>query len=77
MGIEPDRQPEDGDYGDEVEEDVRQIVPQLGVAEFVYTVPVIAQAAGTTAPHPLGGTGSFSWGKNVEEGFSGWTGRTA
>lgn len=47
MGLESDPQPGDGDYGHKVEEDVRQIVAQLGVADFVYTVPVLAQDTGT------------------------------
>jgi SEC-C motif-containing protein len=36
-----------GDYGHAVEEDVRQIVAQLGVVDFVYTVPPVTQGAGT------------------------------
>lgn len=40
--------PEDPhDYGHLVEEDVRQVAAQLGVADFVYTVPVLAQGGGT------------------------------
>lgn len=35
------------DYGHLVEEEVRQIVAELGVADFVYTVPVVGQGGGT------------------------------
>src|SRR5579871_5389750 len=45
--MESDPQPGDGDYGHAVEEDVRQIVAQLGVADFVYTVPVLTRGDGT------------------------------
>ena len=44
-GVRPSAR--DGDNGHEVEEDVRQIVAQLGVADFVYTVPVVVQGGGT------------------------------
>jgi hypothetical protein len=40
-----DRPPEDDEY--DHEEDVRQIVAQLGVADFVYTVPVVVQGGAT------------------------------
>lgn len=45
--MESDPQPEDKDYGHLVEEEVRQIVVQLGVADFVYTVPVVRHGGGT------------------------------
>jgi hypothetical protein len=45
MVSEPD--PDIEDYGHMVEEEVRQIVAQLGVADFVYTVPVVGQGGGT------------------------------
>jgi len=47
MEMESDPQPADGDYGHEVEEDVRQIVAQLGISDFVYTVPLLVQGGGT------------------------------
>jgi len=37
----------DGAYGRAVEEEVRQIAAQLGVADFVYTVPQLAKGNGT------------------------------
>lgn len=35
------------DYGHAVEEDVRQVIARLGVADFVFTVPVIGQGGST------------------------------
>jgi SEC-C motif-containing protein len=37
----------DGEYGRAVEEGVRQIAAQLGVADFVYTVPQLAKGTGS------------------------------
>ena len=45
--MDSDPQPEDDDYGHLFEAEVRQIVAQLGVADFVYTVPVVRQGGGT------------------------------
>jgi hypothetical protein len=43
----PESDLDTGEYGNEVEEDVRQAAAQLGVADFVYTVPVVPQGGGT------------------------------
>lgn len=37
----------DGAYGRAAEEDVRQVAAQLGVADFVYTVPQLAKGRGS------------------------------
>lgn len=42
-----DTPPDDENYGHVVEDDVRQIVAQLGTEDFVYTVPVVSRGAGT------------------------------
>jgi hypothetical protein len=33
-------------YGDSMEDDVRKIAARLGVADFVYTVPILSKEAG-------------------------------
>ena len=42
-----DTPPDDENYGHVVEDDVRQIVAQLGTEDFVYTVPVVSRGTGT------------------------------
>lgn len=43
----PDSHHVTGEYGYQVEDDVRQAAAQLGVADFVYTVPVVPRGGGT------------------------------
>jgi hypothetical protein len=67
LGREVDREgnappPEDDEYDHDHEEDVRQIVAQLGVANFVYSVPVVAQGGAT---REVGGALLFSNGMSV------------
>jgi hypothetical protein len=62
LGREVDREgdappPEDDEYDRDHEEDVRQIVAQLGVANFVHSVPVVAQGGAT---REVGGALLFS-----------------
>ena len=49
---------EDDEY--DHEEDVRQIVAQLGVADFVYNVPVVAQG-GVTARSGMLSSSRTGW----------------